>query len=105
MAKKRGYSPEPTFVPLGEGATGIWIGPPTAKEVMLFFHGKPCPVGDMAVWLISNTGGGFSRAAAPSHVTTLWDCAAKVRKSGKDFAIFALAYSMASFEFDFKDRY
>lgn len=76
VAKLKGQ--KPISVNLAEGAQGHWIGPPNAKNVLLYFHG-----------------GGYIGSATLGHLTYLFRMQTELSKQGHSIAILALRYTLA----------
>lgn len=72
---KEGLKPE--TVELAHGASGLWIGDPTAKYVVVYYHG-----------------GGFNFTANANHFVFYHKLVKDLKASGHDVAVFLLAYSV-----------
>ncbi|KAL9062626.1 MAG: hypothetical protein Q9157_008757, partial [Trypethelium eluteriae] len=74
----RARNTTPTSIDLGAGASAHWIGPRSAKHVLLYFHG-----------------GGYIAAASPGHMKYQFDLQRALSRSDCDVAILSLSYTLA----------
>lgn len=75
LAKTKGFQPETTV--LAEGLKLHWIGPKTAKKVLLYFHG-----------------GGYVLSCSPGHYAWLFDLQQALAKESS-FSIVLVGYTLA----------
>ncbi|OJJ62766.1 hypothetical protein ASPSYDRAFT_142852 [Aspergillus sydowii CBS 593.65] len=75
-AKQHNITPE--IVGLNHGASGLWIGNKSAKNIVIYYHG-----------------GGFVVPPAPGHFSFLSSLIEELNKNGHDVAIFFLAYTLS----------
>lgn len=75
LAKAKGFQPETTV--LERGLKLHWIGPKTAKKVLLYFHG-----------------GGYVLSCSPGHYNWLFDLQQTLSKDS-DVSVVLVAYTLA----------
>ncbi|KIX97477.1 uncharacterized protein Z520_06929 [Fonsecaea multimorphosa CBS 102226] len=75
FAKKRKFDPE--VVDLDDGAYGCFLGPKTAKNALVWFHG-----------------GGYTFPASDQHWILLWDLIELAKKNGHDLRVMLLEYEL-----------
>lgn len=109
--KKKGLVPEQVSLP--HDTEGYWIGNKTAKNVLVYYHGKPLahlhPIHNLPnqidqpesekklAYMNPKTGGGFSMAARISHIEFWIDLIKLLNDNGHDIAVFFLRYTLTPY--------
>ncbi|KAI1612600.1 Alpha/Beta hydrolase protein [Exophiala viscosa] len=69
---------EPSTVDLAEGGRGLFVGPASARNTILYFHG-----------------GGYNLGATPAHFDLLLSVVNKAKENGSDLRAMVLEYELA----------